>query len=79
EFAKHMDVDDAIKFAKYIKPELCIIQHFGMGMIRAGPWTQAERIEKETGIKTVAARDGQIFDFLEKGAKTEGLEKFKKD
>ncbi len=79
EFAKHMDVDDAIKFAKHIKPELCIIQHFGMGMIRKGPWTQAEHIEKETGIKTVAARDGQIFDVGKECAKKEGLEKFKKD
>ncbi len=79
EFAKHMDVDDAIKFVKYIKPELCIIQHFGMGMIRAGPWTQAEHIEKETGIKTDAARDMQVFDVGKERTKKEGLEKFSKE
>lgn len=79
EFAKHMDVDDAILFVKHVKPKLCILQHFGMGMIRAGPWTQAERVEKETGIKTVAARDGQVFPVGKEPAKKEGLGKFAKE
>ncbi|NOR84855.1 MBL fold metallo-hydrolase [archaeon] len=62
EFAKHMDLDDAIKFVLDIKPKLCILQHFGMGMILKKPWEKAILVEEKTGVKTVAARDGQIFD-----------------
>ena len=77
EFAKHMDLADAIKFVHDIKPELCILQHFGMGMILKKPWEKAKEVEEKTGVKTVAARDGQIFevDGSVKKGKT-GLERF---
>ncbi len=60
---KHMDVEDAKKFIKDINPELAILQHFGMGIIRHGPWKIAEDIQKETGVRTIAARDNQVFEF----------------
>ena len=77
EFAKHMDLDDAIKFVMDIKPKLCILQHFGMGMILKKPWEKAILIEEKTGIKTVAARDGQVFDVSSlTSAKKAGLDRF---
>lgn len=61
---KHMSVDDAIKMVKQIKnkPELVIIQHFSFWMLRAGVYQQAKIIEKETGIKTIAAEDFMEID-----------------
>ncbi|MCK5473917.1 MAG: MBL fold metallo-hydrolase [Candidatus Aenigmarchaeota archaeon] len=77
EFAKHMDLADAIKFVRDIKPKLCILQHFGMGMILKKPWEKAKEVEDATGVKTIAARDGQVFDVSGTIKKeTKGLEKF---
>ena len=77
EFAKHMDLEDAIKFVIDIKPKLCILQHFGMGMILKKPWEKAALVQEKTGVKTIAARDGQIFDISDDiQKKTKGLEKF---
>ena len=77
EFAKHMDLDDAIKFVNDIKPKLCILQHFGMGMILKKPWEKAILVEEKTGVKTVAARDGQVFDVSSGAAvKKTGLGRF---
>ncbi|UCC33868.1 MAG: MBL fold metallo-hydrolase [Candidatus Bathyarchaeota archaeon] len=54
----HITTDDAIKIVREVNPELVVISHFGMGMIFAGPRREAERIRSETGIHTVAAKDG---------------------
>ncbi|MEA3342703.1 MAG: MBL fold metallo-hydrolase [archaeon] len=59
---KHMDVEDTKKFVRDINPEVAIIQHFGMGIIKHGPWKVAQEIQEETGVKTVAARDNQVFE-----------------
>ena len=45
-----------------------------MIMLRANPEKEAKWIEKETGVKTIAARDGMRIDF-EKFSK-HGLEKW---
>ena len=64
-------------FVKDIKPKLCILQHFGMSMILKKPWEKAILVEEKTGIKTVAARDGQIFDVSSlDSAKKAGLDRF---
>lgn len=70
---KHMDVEDTKKFVKDINPELAIIQHFGMGIIKHGPWKVAQEIQEETGVKTIAARDNQVFDIGGKKGKTGNL------
>lgn len=54
----HMTTEDAIRIVEEADPELAVITHFGMKMIFAGPRREAERIEKESGVRTVAARDG---------------------
>ncbi len=54
----HLKTDDVIEILKVAKPKVCVITHFGLKMIRAGPAAEAAKIEKETGIRTLAARDG---------------------
>ena len=61
----HLNLEDVKKIIKGISPKQAILTHFGMTMIRSKPWEIAEKIEKETGIKTIAASDGMEFD-LEK-------------
>lgn len=64
ELHRHMSVDDAIKMVKKIKnkPRLVIIQHFSFWMLRANVYAQAKIIEKETGVKTIAAEDFMEID-----------------
>jgi len=57
----HLKVSEVIKIVKAAKPKVCIITHMGMKMLRIGASSQAAKIEKETGVKTIAARDGMRF------------------
>ena len=54
----HITTDDAVRIVEMVGPELAVITHFGMGMIFAGPRREAERIRRESGVRTLAARDG---------------------
>ncbi len=54
--AWHLCIDDVIKICKEAKPELAIIQHFGLKMIDIAD-NEARRAQKETGINTIAAKD----------------------
>lgn len=56
----HLDSGMSIRVLKEAKPKKAIIQHFGMGMLRAGPEAEAKFIEKESGVETTAAKDGMI-------------------
>lgn len=53
----HMTTEDAIKIVNEARPERVITTHFGMEMIFRGPVRQAQLIQKETGVPTVAASD----------------------
>jgi phosphoribosyl 1,2-cyclic phosphodiesterase len=52
----HLCVDDAIRITQKIKPELAIMHHFGMKMLGREE-DEARRMERETGVRTVPARD----------------------
>lgn len=54
----HLCTEDAAMLAGDIKPKMAILTHFGMKIISAGPDSQAKWIEKQTGIRTIAAWDG---------------------
>jgi len=58
----HLNLEDVKKIIKGIKPRQAILTHFGMTMVRSKPWEIAAEIEKEIGIKTIAASDGMEFD-----------------
>jgi ribonuclease BN (tRNA processing enzyme) len=57
-YSGHLTSGEAIKVLREARPKTCIITHLGMKMLRLGPAKEAERIERESGVKTVAARDG---------------------
>ena len=54
----HMTTNDAVKIVKAVKPDFVVLTHFGMKMIFRGPAREAKLVERETGVETVAARDG---------------------
>ena len=58
KYGGHLKTDDVIRVLAEAKPKSCIITHFGLKMLKAGPTREAEKIEKETGIKTIPAKDG---------------------
>ena len=60
-YAKHMDKDDAVEFLAIAKPKECIIQHYGMGIVKIGPEKIAREIEERSGIKVHAVRDYDEF------------------
>ena len=58
----HMCTDDVVPFLERVRPELAIFIHLGVVIIRRGPEQEAESVEKETGIRTVAAHDLMVLD-----------------
>ncbi len=53
----HLCVNDAIRIAQKIKPELAIMHHFGMKMLGLEE-SEAMRMMKEAGVRTIPAMDG---------------------
>jgi ribonuclease BN (tRNA processing enzyme) len=43
-------------------PKLCILTHLGVRMLRASPAKEAKKIERATGVRTIAATDGMRMD-----------------
>ncbi|MDR3205897.1 MAG: MBL fold metallo-hydrolase [Candidatus Methanoplasma sp.] len=58
----HLCTEDAAKFASIVKPELTVMIHFGIVIIRRGPKNEAALIEKHTGLRAVAAHDLMTLD-----------------
>lgn len=54
----HMTTDDAAEIVRAVVPRFVVLTHFGMKMIFRGPAGEARRVERETGVETVAAQDG---------------------
>ena len=52
----HLCTEDVIKILHEVKPELAVMNHFGMAMIGIAD-REARRVERETGVATVAAKD----------------------
>lgn len=69
EWPEHMNSNQAVKLLRKVKPSLAVIQHFGMKMLRANPEREAKWIEKQTGVRTIAARDGMTIDFEKESSK----------
>jgi phosphoribosyl 1,2-cyclic phosphodiesterase len=74
---RHMSSTQLIKLVNEVKPKLTIMTHYGLKMIKAPPEKEAEYIEKETGIPTIAAFDGMSLTINDKNTndfKIEALE-----
>lgn len=61
----HLSIDDVKTIMKKAKPKLTVLTHFGMTMIKAKPWVVAAELEKELGLRVVAASDGMKLDLEE--------------
>jgi phosphoribosyl 1,2-cyclic phosphodiesterase len=59
---EHLSLEDVKTIIKKAKPKLTILTHFGMTMIKAKPWVVAAELEKEFGLKVIAASDGMKLD-----------------
>jgi len=53
----HLCTEDAVKIVEKVKPELVILNHLGLKILREGPTKEAAIIEAETGVRTLAATD----------------------
>lgn len=72
----YLCTEDATRFIKETKPKLAIITHFGIRMIKANPIKEAKRVQRDSGVKTIAAKDGLRLN-LEKVGEQETLERFR--
>jgi ribonuclease BN (tRNA processing enzyme) len=57
----HLSIDDCAEIIEGIKPKVAIITHFGMTMIRTGPWNVARELKERTGVTVLAAEDGKHY------------------
>ena len=58
----HLETGDAIRILRTAKPKKGIISHFGLKMIRADPALEAQKIEYESEVETIAAGDGMRIE-----------------
>jgi len=54
----HLSVQDVRKLLASLRPELTVITHFGMTMLRANPFKVAKDLSSELNLKVVSAYDG---------------------
>ena len=59
---RHLATSGFIRLINEIKPKLAIMTHLGLKMISSNPISEAKRITKLTGVKTLAAFDGMSLD-----------------
>ena len=45
-----------------VQPKVAVMTHLGLKMISSNPVTEAKKVSKQTGIKTIAAYDGLSFN-----------------
>jgi len=54
----HLNIEEAKRIIKEIRPDTAILTHFGMSMLKKKPHDLAEKMKEELGINVVAAYDG---------------------
>ena len=72
----HMNINDAEKLIRNVKPKVAIITHVGIKLLKKIDY-ETKAITKNTGVKTISAKDNMILDF-EKHDHPKGLDKFMK-
>jgi len=61
----HLSIEDVKAIVRKARPKLTVLTHFGMTMIKAKPWEVAAELEKELGVKVIAASDGMKLNLKE--------------
>jgi ribonuclease BN (tRNA processing enzyme) len=62
-----MDAKQARILIEKAKPKIAVLNHLGMKMVFGRAEREAAEIRKETGVRTIAARDGMVIDTKGKG------------
>lgn len=57
----HLSIPDCERIIASVKPAVAIITHFGMTVLKTGPWNIARQLQKSTGITVLAAEDGKHY------------------
>lgn len=57
----NLNIEDVIKIIKHVQPKLVILTHFGVKMLKEDPLFLARDIHTQTGVQTIAAKDGMIL------------------
>ena len=73
---QHLIPGDVVNILKVAKPGMAILNHFGMQVVKAHPRAIAARIEKETGVHTIAAEDGMLLKLDKTEEKSTTLNEF---
>lgn len=60
---EHLALDDARKIILGARPRVAILTHFGINMLKEKPYLLARKLQKETGVEVIAARDGMKWEF----------------
>ena len=61
----HLSIEDVKTIMQKSKPTLTVLTHFGMTMVKAKPWEVAKTLEKELGLRVIAASDGLKLNLKE--------------
>ena len=61
----HLSIEDVKVIVTKARPKLTVLTHFGMTMIKAKPWEVAAELQKELGVKVIAASDGMKLNLKE--------------
>ena len=59
----HLSIEDAKKILKTLCPEMAILTHFGMTMLKANPFKLARELTQELQIKVISAYDRMKVSF----------------
>jgi len=60
---EHLSLADVEEIIRRIKPKQAILTHFGMGMLKAKPYIQAEKLSHKLDCRVQAASDGMTIIF----------------
>jgi ribonuclease BN (tRNA processing enzyme) len=58
----HLNVADAIKLLKRVKPKFAILTHFGVKVLEANPMYIARDVQRECQVEVVCAYDGLMVN-----------------
>jgi len=53
----HLCTEDAAELVAGVAPEMAVLNHFGLKMLREDPEVQAQYIEKRSGVRTIVGAD----------------------
>lgn len=62
----HLSTETAERLVEGVKPEMAVLTHMGMKLLRENPWAQARWITDRSGVKTIPAHDGMSVILTEK-------------